>query len=51
MSVQLSVAARNARLDAIETAIGIMISKRRPLIVFPEGAITRHNDLIEEIYS
>jgi 1-acyl-sn-glycerol-3-phosphate acyltransferase len=35
--------------QAIETAIGIMMSKRRPLIVFPEGAITRHNDLIEEM--
>jgi hypothetical protein len=35
--------------QAIETAISIMISKRRPLIVFPEGAITRHNDLIEEM--
>jgi 1-acyl-sn-glycerol-3-phosphate acyltransferase len=35
--------------QAIETAIGIMISKRRPLIVFPEGAITRHNDLIDEM--
>jgi 1-acyl-sn-glycerol-3-phosphate acyltransferase len=35
--------------QAIETAINIMLSKRRPLIVFPEGAITRHNDLIEEM--
>src|SRR3954463_6109287 len=35
--------------QAIETAINIMMSKRRPLIVFPEGAITRHNDLIEEM--
>jgi 1-acyl-sn-glycerol-3-phosphate acyltransferase len=35
--------------QAIETAINIMVSKRRPLIVFPEGAITRHNDLIEEM--
>jgi 1-acyl-sn-glycerol-3-phosphate acyltransferase len=35
--------------QAIETAINIMISKRRPLIVFPEGAITRHNDLIDEM--
>jgi hypothetical protein len=35
--------------QAIETAISIMVSKRRPLIVFPEGAITRHNDLIEEM--
>jgi 1-acyl-sn-glycerol-3-phosphate acyltransferase len=35
--------------QAIETAIDIMISRRRPLIVFPEGAITRHNDLIDEM--
>lgn len=35
--------------QAIETAINIMLSKRRPLIVFPEGAITRHNDLIDEM--
>ena len=35
--------------QAIETAISIMMSKRRPLIVFPEGAITRHNDLIDEM--
>src|SRR6476619_7194198 len=35
--------------QAIETAINIMISKRRPLIVYPEGAISRHNDLIDEM--
>jgi 1-acyl-sn-glycerol-3-phosphate acyltransferase len=35
--------------QAIETAINILVSRRRPLIVFPEGAITRHNDLIEEM--
>jgi 1-acyl-sn-glycerol-3-phosphate acyltransferase len=35
--------------QAIETAIDIMMSRRRPLIVYPEGAITRHNDLIEEM--
>jgi 1-acyl-sn-glycerol-3-phosphate acyltransferase len=35
--------------QAIETAIDILISRRRPLIVFPEGAITRHNDLIAEM--
>src|SRR4051812_47430155 len=34
---------------AIETAIDILISRRRPLIVYPEGAISRHNDLIEEM--
>ncbi len=35
--------------QAIETAIEILVARRRPLIVFPEGAITRHNDLIEEM--
>lgn len=35
--------------QAIETAINILIDRKRPLIVFPEGAITRHNDLIEEV--
>ncbi len=35
--------------QALETAINILIARRRPLIVYPEGAITRHNDLIEEM--
>ncbi len=35
--------------QAIDTAIDILVSRRRPLIMFPEGAITRHNDLIEEM--
>jgi 1-acyl-sn-glycerol-3-phosphate acyltransferase len=35
--------------QAIDTAIEILVSRRRPLIVFPEGAITRHNDLIVEM--
>jgi 1-acyl-sn-glycerol-3-phosphate acyltransferase len=35
--------------QAIDTAIDIMVERRRPLIIFPEGAITRHNDLIEEM--
>jgi 1-acyl-sn-glycerol-3-phosphate acyltransferase len=35
--------------QAIETAIDILISRRRPLIVFPEGVMTRHNDLVEEM--
>jgi len=35
--------------QAIETAIDILVSRRRPLIVFPEGTITRHNDLIAEM--
>ncbi len=35
--------------QAIETAIDILVARRRPLIVFPEGAITRHNDVIEDV--
>jgi len=35
--------------QAIDTAIDILVSRRRPLIMFPEGAITRHNDLVEEM--
>jgi hypothetical protein len=35
--------------QSIDTAIDILVSRRRPLIVFPEGAITRHNDVIEEM--
>lgn len=35
--------------QAIEAAIDILVSRQRPLIVFPEGAITRHNDLIADM--
>jgi 1-acyl-sn-glycerol-3-phosphate acyltransferase len=35
--------------QAIETAIDILVSRQRPLIVFPEGVMTRHNDLVEEM--
>lgn len=35
--------------QAIDTAIDILVARKRPLIMFPEGAITRHNDLIEEM--
>jgi 1-acyl-sn-glycerol-3-phosphate acyltransferase len=35
--------------QAIETAIDILVARKRPLIVFPEGAISRHNDLVEEM--
>jgi 1-acyl-sn-glycerol-3-phosphate acyltransferase len=35
--------------QAIETAIDILLARKRPLILFPEGAVTRHNDLIEEM--
>ncbi len=35
--------------QAIETAIEILMARRRPLIVFPEGLLTRHNDIIDEV--
>jgi 1-acyl-sn-glycerol-3-phosphate acyltransferase len=35
--------------QAIDTAIKILVDRKRPLVMFPEGAITRHNDLIEEM--
>jgi 1-acyl-sn-glycerol-3-phosphate acyltransferase len=35
--------------QAIDTAIDILVSKKRPLIMFPEGAMTRHNDLVSEM--
>jgi 1-acyl-sn-glycerol-3-phosphate acyltransferase len=34
---------------SLDTAIDILVARRRPLIVFPEGALTRHNDLIREM--
>jgi 1-acyl-sn-glycerol-3-phosphate acyltransferase len=35
--------------QAIDTAIDILVARKRALIIFPEGAITRHNDIIEEL--
>lgn len=35
--------------QALDTAIDILVDRQRPLVMFPEGAITRHNDLIEEM--
>jgi 1-acyl-sn-glycerol-3-phosphate acyltransferase len=35
--------------QAIDTAIDILVSKKRPLIMFPEGAMTRHNDIVREM--
>lgn len=35
--------------QALDTAIDILVSRRRPLVIFPEGALTRHNDFIEEM--
>jgi 1-acyl-sn-glycerol-3-phosphate acyltransferase len=35
--------------QAIDTAIDILIARRRPLIMFPEGVLTRHNDIVREM--
>jgi len=35
--------------QAIDTAINILLARRRALVMFPEGALTRHNDLVEEM--
>lgn len=35
--------------QAIDAAIDILLARRRPLVMFPEGAVTRHNDLVEEM--
>ena len=35
--------------QSIDTAIEILVNRRRPVIMFPEGAITRHNDLVREM--
>ncbi len=34
---------------SLEAAIDILVAGRRPLIVFPEGALTKHNDIINEM--
>ncbi len=34
---------------ALDTAIDILVQGKRPLIMFPEGAITKHNDLVNEM--
>jgi len=31
---------------AINTAVDILVDGKRPLIVFPEGAVSRHNDIV-----
>jgi 1-acyl-sn-glycerol-3-phosphate acyltransferase len=34
---------------SLETAIDILVAGKRPLIVFAEGALTKHNDVINEM--
>ncbi len=31
---------------AIDTAVDILVAGKRPLVIFPEGAISRHNDVL-----
>lgn len=35
--------------EALACAIRILVAARRPLVVFPEGAITRHNDKLNHL--
>jgi 1-acyl-sn-glycerol-3-phosphate acyltransferase len=35
--------------QAIDMAIQILLDAKRPLILFPEGALSRHGDLLEEL--
>ena len=34
---------------AVNEAINILTSNRRPLVLFPEGAVSRHNDLLMDL--
>jgi len=34
---------------SLEAAIDILVAGKRPLIVFPEGALTKHNDIVNEM--
>jgi 1-acyl-sn-glycerol-3-phosphate acyltransferase len=35
--------------QAIDTAVDIIVARKRPLVLFPEGVVTRHNDRLEEL--
>jgi 1-acyl-sn-glycerol-3-phosphate acyltransferase len=35
--------------EALACAVRVLVAARRPLVVFPEGAITRHNDLLNHL--
>ncbi|MFN9197261.1 MAG: 1-acyl-sn-glycerol-3-phosphate acyltransferase [Planctomycetaceae bacterium] len=35
--------------QALNTAIEILVRERRPLVIFPEGAISRHNDRLNPL--
>ncbi len=32
--------------QAINTAVDILVAGKRPLVIFPEGAVSRHNDIL-----
>ena len=44
-----SVLREGADRQAIRTAVELLVEARGPLVVFPEGAITRHNDLLAQL--
>ena len=35
--------------DSLSCAVRILVEARRPLVLFPEGAVTRHNDLLNHL--
>jgi 1-acyl-sn-glycerol-3-phosphate acyltransferase len=35
--------------QAIDTAIDILVARRRPLVMFPEGVLSHHNDLVDDM--
>ncbi len=43
-----SVLREGADRRAIQTAVDLLCGGRGPLVIFPEGAITRHNDLLAQ---
>ncbi len=41
-----SVLREGADHHAVRTAVELLVQRRGPLVIFPEGAISRHNDLL-----
>ncbi len=35
--------------QAIDTAIDVLVAGKRPLVIFPEGVLSRHNDLVNDM--
>lgn len=44
-----SVYREGADRAAVNAAIDILVENRRPLIIFPEGALSRHNDVLMDL--